>query len=153
MICNQKRYIELYKRSENLKKQKILFFNGNNEEYFEFIRYEAAIESYIFWKKRRLFLLLMEKFVNRNISGEEFNESFCELRLKLLNEVYDFLEELRSEKVINFYPDPRSHKFASLISFFNAECDNFTNDYQNEKFYDFIKDNYLKLKEALLNEE
>jgi hypothetical protein len=95
----------------------------------------------------------MEKFINRMISGEEFNDSFCEFRLKSLNELSDFLEELRLEKVTNFYPDPRSEHFASLISFFRAECDNFTSDYQNEEFYDFIKKNYLKLKEALLNEE
>jgi hypothetical protein len=49
MICDQKRYIELYKRSENLKKQYLLSFaNGNNDEYFEFLSYEAGIESYIF---------------------------------------------------------------------------------------------------------
>lgn len=94
----------------------------------------------------------MEKFVNRVINGEEFNDSFLELRKKVEDENKVVLEEVSSGKLKDFQIDPRSHKFGNLISFLRAECDNFGEDYQNEEFYDSIKDCYLKL-QKVLNEE
>ena len=94
----------------------------------------------------------MEKFINRIISGEEFSDSFLQLRQRLIYECDGFLKELSSEKVEDFQLDPRSNGFGSLISFLRAECDNFSEDYQNEEFYDSIKDCFLKLQKAL-NEE
>jgi hypothetical protein len=94
----------------------------------------------------------MEKFVNRIISGEEFSNSFFELRQRLIYECDGFLKELSSETLKDFQLDPRSNGFGSFISFLRAECDNFSEDYQNEEFYDSIKDCFLKLQKAL-NEE
>jgi hypothetical protein len=94
----------------------------------------------------------MEKFVNRIISGEEFEDSFLELRQRLIYECNGFLKELGSGKLKDFQLDPRPNGFGSLISFLRAECDNFSEDYQNEEFYDSIKDCFLKL-QKFLNEE
>jgi hypothetical protein len=152
MTYNQKRYIELLKRSENLKDLIKSFYEESKDEYLELSKYEGAIQSYLYWKSRTLFLLLMEKFVNRIISGEEFSDSFLELRQKLIYESHGFRKELGSEKLKNFLLDPRSYGFGSLISFLRAECDNFSEDYQNEEFYDSIKDCFLELQKAL-NEE
>ena len=152
MTYNQKRYIELLKRSEDLKNLGKSFYQESKDEYLELSKYEGAIQSYIYWKSRTLFLLLMEKFVNRIISGEEFSDSFLELRQRLIYECDGFLKELGSEKLKDFQLDPRSYGFGSLISFLRAECDNFSEDYQNEEFYDSIKDCFLKLQKAL-NEE
>jgi hypothetical protein len=80
-------------------------------EYLELSKYEGAIESYIYWKSRTLFVLLMEKFVNRIISGEEFEDSFFELRQRLIYEYDDFLKELGSEKLKDFQLDPRILRF------------------------------------------
>ena len=66
------------------------------------------------------------------ISGKEFSDSFLELRQKLIYECDGFLKELGSEKLKDFYLDPRSYGFGSLISFLRAECDNFSENYQNE---------------------
>ena len=94
----------------------------------------------------------MGKFVNRMISGEEFSDSFLELRQRLIYECDGFLKELGSEKLKDFQLDSRSKGFGSLVSFLRAECDNFSEDYQKEEFYDSIKDCFLKLQKAL-NEE
>lgn len=94
----------------------------------------------------------MEKFVNKIISGEEFSDSFLELRQRCIYECDRILKNLGSEKLKNFLLDPRSNNFGSLISFLRAECDNFSEDYQNEEFYDSIKNCFLKLQKAL-NEE
>lgn len=152
MTYNQKRYIELLKRSEDLKNLGKSFYQESKDEYLELSEYEAAIASYLYWKSRTLFVLLMEKFVNKIISGEEFSNSFLELRQRLIYECDGFLKELGSEKLKDFQLDPRSYGFGSLISFLRAECDNFSEDYQNEEFYDSIKDCFLKLQKAL-NEE
>ena len=152
MTYNQKRYIELLKRSEDLKNLGKSFYQESKDEYLELSKYEGAIQSYLFWKSRTLFLLLMEKFVNRIISGEEFSDSFLELYQRVVYECDGFLKELSSEKLKDFQPDPRSYGFGSLISFLRAECDNFSEDHQNEEFYDSIKDCFLKLQKAL-NEE
>ena len=94
----------------------------------------------------------MEKFINKIISGEEFSTSFLELRQRLIYECDGFLKELGSEKLKDFQLDPRSNGFGSLISFLRAECDNFIEDYQNEEFYDSIKNGFLKF-QKVLNEE
>ena len=152
MTYNQKRYIKLLKRSEDLKNLGKSFYQESKDEYLELSKYEGAIQSYLYWKSRTLFVLLMEKFVNKIINGEEFSNSFLELRQRLIYECDGFLKELGSEKLKNFQLDPRSYGFVSLISFLRAECDNFSEDYQNEEFYDSIKDCFLKLQKAL-NEE
>lgn len=152
MTYNQKRYIELLKHSEDLKNLGKSFYQESKDEYLELLEYEAAIESYLYWKSRTLFILLMEKFVNKIISGEEFSNSFLELRQRLTYECDGFLKELGSEKLKDFQIDARSYGFGSFISFLRAECDNFSEDYQNEEFYDSIKDCFLQLQKAL-NEE
>ena len=149
MTYNQKRYIELLKRSEDLKNLGKSFYQESKDEYLELSKYEGAIQSYLYWKSRTLFVILMEKFVNRIISGKEFSDSFLELRQKLIYECDGFLKKLGSEKLKDFQLDPRSYGFGSLISFLRAECDNFSEDYQNEEFYDSIKDCFLKLQKAL----
>ncbi len=145
MTYNQKRHIELLKRLQDLKNQGKSFYQESEDEYLELSKYEGAIQSYIHWKGRTLFVLLMEKFVNRIISGEEFSDSFLELRQRLIYECDGFLKELGSEKLKDFQIDPRSTGFCSLISFLRAECYNFSEDYQNEEFYYSIKDCFLKL--------
>ena len=152
MTYNQKRHIELLKRLQDLKNQGKLFYQESKDEYLELSKYEGAIQSYIYWKSRTLFVLLMGKFVNRMISGEEFSDSFLELRQRLIYECDGFLKELGSENLKDFQLDSRSKGFGSLVSFLRAECDNFSEDYQKEEFYDSIKDCFLKLQKAL-NEE
>lgn len=152
MTYNQKRHIELLKRAKDLKNQGKSFYQESTNEYLELSKYEGVIQSYIYWKSKTLFVLLMEKFVNRIISGEEFRDSFIQLRQRLIYECDGFIKELGSEKLKDFQLDPRSNGFGSLISFLRAECDNFIEDYQNEEFYDSIKNGFLKF-QKVLNEE
>ena len=153
MTFNQKRYRELLKRSQDFKNQGRSFNRESEKESGELLKYQASIQSYVFWKNRRSFLLVMEKFVNRRISGEEFNDSFLKLYHRLVaKDENGFLKELGSEKLQDLQIDRRSKGFGSVISFLRAECDNFSEDYGNEVFYNSIKDCCLKLQKAL-NEE
>ena len=150
MTYNQKRYIELLKRSEDLKNLGKSFHQENKDEYLELSKYEGAIQSYIYWDSRTLFALLMEKFVNRIISGEEFSESFLKLRQRRIYECDGFLKELSSENLQDFQPDPRLSGFGGFISFLRAECDNFSEDYRNEEFYDSIEDCFWELQKYFI---
>ena len=89
----------------------------------------------------------MEKFLNGTIDGEEFSDSFLELRRKLIYTCDEFISELVSEKLKNFQPDVKSAGFGSLISFLRFE-----EDYDNKEFYDSIKNCFLKL-QKILDEE
>ena len=112
------------KRSEDLKSREKTLYQKSKDEYLELSKYEAAIKSYLYWKSRILFVLLMEKFVNNIISGEDISNNFLELRQRLVYKCDGFLKELGSKKLKGFQLDPRSYEFESLISFLRAECDN-----------------------------
>ena len=45
----------------------------------------------------------MRKFVKRIISGNEFSDSFLELRRNLIYECDEFIKELSSEKLKDFH--------------------------------------------------
>jgi len=115
-------------------------------------RYDGAIAEHIYWKNRDEFALLMGNFVNRKINGENFSEDFSFLFQQLKNTHSEFISELVSEKLKDFQPDVRSAKFGSLMSFLRAKYDNFSEDYNNKQFYDYIKNCFLKL-QKVLNEE
>jgi hypothetical protein len=91
----------------------------------------------------------MKNFVTGIIDGQEFSDSFRALRQKLIDKCDEFIVKLDSEKLKDFNPDVRSMRFGSFISFLRAECNNFSEDYQNEKFYNSIKDCFLKLRKVL----
>ena len=50
MTYNQKRHIELLKRSQDLKNQRKNLFLENQEEDFELSEYNIAVEEHIFWQ-------------------------------------------------------------------------------------------------------
>jgi len=153
MTYNQKRPIQLLKRSQDLKNQGKNLFIENREEDFELSEYNIAVEEHIFWQDRYQVALSMEDFLNRKIDGKELCGRVYGLRRKLINTCEKFMLELSSGKVKDFQPDPRSKGFGSLISFLRAECDNFQEDYANPEFYDSIKACFLKLQKVLDEEE
>ena len=126
MIYNQKRYLELLKSSRNLENQGKSLYEENWADYWELSTYKGNIQSYVYWKSRNLFLILMEKFVNSRISSEEFCANFLELRQKLIYEYEVFIKQVSSEKWEYFETDPRSTKFGSFIIFIRAKYDNFS---------------------------
>ena len=51
MKYNQKRHIELLKRSQDLKNQRKNLFIENQEEDFELSEYNIAVEEHFFWQQ------------------------------------------------------------------------------------------------------
>jgi hypothetical protein len=156
MTYNQKRHIELLKRSQDLKNQKKNLFIENQEEDFELSEYNIAVEEHIFWQDRDQVALLMEDFLNKKIDGELFCDQVYGLRRKLINTCEKFKLELisSSEKIKDFQPDGRSKKLSGFLTDLYCECEYFAEaeDYQNEKFYDSIKNGFLNFQKALNKE-
>jgi hypothetical protein len=68
MTYNQKRHIQLLKRSQDLKNQGKNLFIENREEDFELSKYNIAVAEQIFWQDRYQVALLMEDFLNYRLS-------------------------------------------------------------------------------------
>lgn len=156
MTYNQKRYIELLKRAQDLKNQRKNLFIENQEEDFELSEYNIAVEEHIFWQDRDQVTLLMEDFLNKKIDVKLFCDQVYGLRRKLINTCEKFKLELisSSEKIKDFQPDERSKKLSGFLTDLYCECEYFADaeDYQNEKFYDSIKNGFLNFQKALNKE-
>jgi hypothetical protein len=154
MTYNQKRHIQLLKRSQDLKNQGKNLFIENREEDFELSKYNIAVEEHIFWQDRYQVGLLMEDFLNRKIDGEELCGRVYGLRRKLINTCEKFKLELTSgsEKIKAFQPDGRSKKLSGFLTGLYCECEHFDEDYENDEFYTSIKNGFLNFQKAL-NEE
>ena len=154
MTYNQKRYIQLLQREQDLKNQGKNLFIENREEDFELSEYKIAVEEHIFWQYRYQVASLMENFLNRKINGEEFCDGVYGLRRTLINTCEKFKLELTSgsEKIKAFQPDERSKKLNGFLTGLFCECDHFDEDYQTDEFYTFIRNGFLKF-QKILNEE
>jgi len=98
----------------------------------------------------------MKNFLNKKIDGELFCDQVYGLRLKLINTSEKFKLELisNSEKIKDFQPDERSKKLSGFLTGLYCECEYFADaeDYQNEEFYDSIKNGFLNFQKALNKE-
>jgi hypothetical protein len=94
MTYNQKRYMQLLQRSQDLKNQGKNIFIENREKDFELSEYNIAVEEHIFWQDRYQVASLMENFLNRKINGEKFCDRVFGFRRELMNRYDRFLLEL-----------------------------------------------------------
>jgi hypothetical protein len=148
-MYNQKRHIELLKRSQDLKNQGKNLFQESREEDVELSEYNIAVEEYIFWQERHNLALSMEDFLNRKIDGEELCGRVYGLRRELMNAVEKFKLDLISGKIKDFQPDERSNELSGFLTGFFCECDHFMEDYENEEFYISIKNGFFNLQKVL----
>ena len=109
MIYNQKRHIELLKRSEDLKTQVKHFFFENRKEYSELSKYNIVVEQHFFRQDRYQVVLLIKNFLNEKIEDEFFYDQAYGLRYRLIRICEKFKFELISstEKMKEFQPDQR----------------------------------------------
>ena len=142
------------KRSQDLKNQRKNLFIGNQEEGFELSQYNIAVEKHFFWQDRDQVALLMKNFLNKKIDGKLFCDQVYGLRCKVINTCQKFNLELisSSAKIKNFQSDGRSKNFGRFLTGLYCDCENFAEDYQNEEFYDSIKNGFLNFQKALNKE-
>ena len=93
MTYNQKRHIQLLKRSQDLKNQGKNLFLENREEDFELSKYNIAVEEQVFWTHRENFVLIMKNFLDNILDFDEFETAFSLLYEEVRKEVKDYVKE------------------------------------------------------------
>ena len=151
MTYNVDRNRQLLKRSYDLKNKKKDLSIENKKELSE---YNIRAESYIYWQYRHKIGSSMKDFLTKKIDGEELSNivfgvcrnsriKFEKFKLQLIS---------GSEKIKNFQPDPRSRELSRFFTGLYCDCDDFLEDYENEEFYNYIKNHFLYLEEVLNKE-
>jgi hypothetical protein len=151
MTYNQKRHIQLLKRSQDLKNQGKNLFLENREEDFELSKYNIAVEEQVFWTHRENFVLIMKNFLDNILDFDEFETAFSLLYEEVKKEVNIFKIDLK--QIEKFQPSTRSYRFASVITSIYRQFEELEDEYCTEQeFKDLLKKVYLKL-QNFLNEE
>ena len=92
--------------------------------YFE-NKNSLLLENFSYWESRKLYLQLMEKFVNGRIDGTQFDSEFCQMwrvnrdKNYSLKELLDKIEDVELTKL---------EGFSALISDLFTDCDVFEPD-------------------------
>jgi hypothetical protein len=109
MDYNKKRHLKLLKRFLDSKKLNKNFYQENPEDYSELVKYEIIIYEYIFWTRRKDFVLLMKNFIDNIIDFEEFETAFSLLYRKT-GEEYDMFN-IDLKQIEKFQPSTRPYRF------------------------------------------
>jgi hypothetical protein len=144
MDYNKKRHLKLLKRFLDSKKLNKNFYQENPEDYSELVKYEIIIYEYIFWTRRKDFVLLMKNFIDNIIDFEEFETAFSLLYRKT-GEEYDMFN-IDLKQIEKFQPSPtRPYRFASFISSIFRQFEEVEDEYCTDRdVKDFVKEVYLK---------
>jgi hypothetical protein len=146
---NRTRHLELLKRSESFENLGKVFHREEFEKFSELCKSNGAISEYIQWKNRFQLASLMEEFLNRKITVEEFIDNFFLVLKKINKTTSQLILDLDSEKFEDFNPDfLRFIGFGNLTTFIILECEE-VEDYESKEFYHAIKKLFLQFQGVL----
>jgi len=149
---NLKRHLELLKREEKVLSQNESFFKKNEAECLELSKYSGAISQHISWEERFEVAWVIQAFLNKEIDSHEFHDSVFGLRRKHLAKCDKLLSKLVSEEIKEFFPNKEAYKLKGFISYLYFECEHFEMDWDEEKFYNSIRNGFLKYQKILSEE-
>ena len=72
------------------------------------------VNDFIFWTRRKKFVLYIENYVNDSIGFEDFEITFLQLLWKSMKE--DKALQINLKELKNFELDPKSDGFSSLVT-------------------------------------
>ena len=136
------KHLELLKYSETLKTQNKSLIEEDREFYFKLLDYEIRVYDDICWKFKDKLLIIILKFLNNEISLEDFEYYFYEIWHQA-GELDNLLEK-DVKKLTGFKPNPDSEKFGEILDGIMSECEIVEYD-DNEKY------NQAWLKKSLEN--
>ena len=94
----------------------------------------------------------MEAFLNKKMNAHEFHDSVFGLRRKHLAKCDTFLSKLVSEEIKDFSPSKDAYRLKGFLSALYFECEHFEMNWDEETFYNSIRNGFLKF-QKILNEE
>lgn len=149
MVYDRNRHLELIQRNqyfENLGKN---FFDEERENYFEFLMYQAEIGEYFYWENRLEIFSMMEQFLKQKISGDQLSTKISYLREDVSAKSNKLLSEFSSGKLRDFNPNLTFKRSGCFISYLYLLCDDFDGDYDNEDFFNGVKECFLRFRDFL----
>ena len=149
---NFKKHLELLNHQKNVISQNKSFFNENRSEFWELNRYNIAVDQHIFWENRFEVASLIQTFLNKEINAEEFHDSVFGLRRNHIDKCDKFLAKLVSGEIKEFFPNKEAYKLKGFLSSLYGECEYFEMNWDEETFYNSIRNGFLKF-QKILNEE
>jgi hypothetical protein len=149
---NLKRHIQLLNHQKKILSQDKSFLKENEAEFLELLQYNGAIDQHIFWEDRFEVASLIQTFLNKEINAIEFHDSVFGLRRNHLNKCDKFLSKLVSEEIKEFFPNKESYKLKGFLCALYFECEYFEINWDEETFYNSIRNVFLKF-QKILNEE
>ena len=149
---NLKRQVELLKLKEKILSQHKSFFRENEAECLELSKYNSAVSEHIFWEDRFEAASVIQAFLNKEMDSHEFHDSVFGLRRKHIAKCKKFLSKLASGEIKEFFPNKESYKLKGFLSSLYFECEHFEMNWDEERFYNSIRNGFLKF-QKILNEE
>ena len=149
---NLKKHIELLNHQKKLRIQDKSFLKENQAEFLELTRYNAAVDHHIFWENRFEVASLIQTFLNHEITAKEFHDCVFGLRRNHIDKCDKFLAKLVSGEIKEFFPNKEAYKLKGFLSSLYGECEYFEMNWDEETFYNSIRNGFLKF-QKILNEE
>lgn len=103
----------------------------------DYFNNSLLLENFSYWENKKLYLQLMEKFVNRQIDGRQFEKQFCQMWRVDRDKTYslkELFEKINDEKLTEL------EGFSTLISNLFTDCDVFEPDVRLREDYEISEE-------------
>ena len=123
MKFNKDRCLKLLKEKKSLEREGKLLRDYDKAKNDELISYFIMVEDQIFWQSRKEYRQILEFFVSKKITVDQFIRQFSRLRTSNLNSPIIWQNNLEDEargsctqsNKIDFQLNPESGKFTKII--------------------------------------
>jgi len=131
MKFDKHKFLELLKERKSLKKEGKLLEDYDKTKHDELISYLILLEDQIFWESRKEYIQILDLFVSKKITRDQFSRQFCRLRGSNLRSARMWKEKLEEEAFVVFPKsneidiqfNPKSCGFTKIISYLHSLVD------------------------------
>jgi hypothetical protein len=140
MSFNKDKFLKLLKERENFEKEGGLLKDFDTLKDEELVEYFILIEDQIFWESRKKYCQILDLFVKKRISFDEFLKKFSDVRILNITLVQMWKENFKKEACgiltqsnkIDFQLNAESKTFADLICIIHSRIDLCNSDWTLE---------------------
>jgi len=120
MQFDKDKCVKLLKERKSLQKEGKSLREYDRTKYHELIDYLTWIHDEIFWESRQKYIQILDLFVSKKITLDQFFDQFFSLRGSNLTSAKMWEEKLEKEA---FVVSPKSYGFTKIISYLHSIAD------------------------------
>lgn len=123
------KFLKLLKQEKILKDQGKLLSDYDETKKYELIKYLGLLENQIFWKNRNEYIEMLDSFIKKKISLDQFFQQFSRLYGLNRKDAQKWKKNLEEEIFVNksneidIEINPKSYKFTKIISDLHSSVD------------------------------